>query len=329
MAGGGALRSSPRRATGSGHVLARTPGGSRSASSGSSSCSSRTASRHTSTSGSCKFTVPPPTGVAWVLTLLAFAGTYGATLLLLVTSLFSRRRPVLIDVLVRGRARARSSPALLRARLRRHRGRRLLVDVRRGGRRDPGPLARRSPSPWRSRHARTSRGRSSGCATSRFTLGAVCLVIDGKGLLLSVLASVLIGWGAAAAVRLVTGTPSGLPGAQMVAAMVAELGIETRIRLAHGRAELGRGALRRGGAPTARPLRVSVYGRDARDAELASTVGRADRLPRRGHGAVRHAPAAGRARGLRDAARPRRARTARRPRCWRPVARARRATASS
>jgi glycosyltransferase 2 family protein len=219
-----------------------------------------------------KFTVPPPTGVAWVLTLLAFAGTYGATLLLLVTSVFSRRRPVLIDVLCAG-ALALLVTGLLR----------LVFGVTAGVEFSstyaavdvgiPVPSLALAVATALAARPYLSRSFQRLCYLG-FTLGAVCLVIDGKGLLLSVLASVLIGWGAAAAVRLVTGTPSGLPGAQMVASMVAELGIETRT--VSPTVAQSWGAARYDAVATdGSALRVSVYGRDARDAELASTVGRA------------------------------------------------------
>jgi uncharacterized membrane protein YbhN (UPF0104 family) len=218
-----------------------------------------------------KFTVPPPTGVAWVLTLVAFAGTYGATLLLLITSLFSRRRPVLIDVLCAGALALLVTAAL-----------RIVFGVTAGVEFSslyaavdvgiPVPSLALAVAMALAARPYLARAFQRLCYLG-FTLGAVCLVIDGKGLLLSVLASVLIGWGAAAAVRLVTGTPSGLPGAQMVASMVAELGIETRTVSPTVAQSWGAARYDAVGADGA-PLRVSVYGRDARDAELASTFGR-------------------------------------------------------
>jgi len=218
-----------------------------------------------------KLTVPPPTGIAWVLTVLAFAGTYGATLLLVGTSIFSRRRAVLIDVLGAG-AVALLITGLLR----------LVLGVTAGvqfsssySSIDVGiPIPSLALAVAMALGARPYLARSfQRLCYLAFTLGAACLVVDGKGLLLSVLASVLIGWGAAAGVRLVTGTPSGLPGAAMVASMLGELGIDVRtvsptVGQTWGAARYD--AVRSDGAA----LRVSVYGRDARDAELASTLGR-------------------------------------------------------
>ena len=105
-----------------------------------------------------------------------------------------------------------------------------------------------------------------------FTLGAVCLVVDGKGLLLSVLASVLIGWGSAAAVRLVTGTPSGLPGARpRRRAWSRELGRRASARSRPTVVQSWGAARYDAVGADGAGLRVSVYGRDARDAELAAS----------------------------------------------------------
>ena len=206
-----------------------------------------------------------------MLTVLAFTGTYGATLLLLVTSLVSRRRPVLIDVLSAG-AVALLVTGLLRVVLGVTAGVQFsssyaTIDVG-----IPVPSLAVAVAMALSARPYLARSFQRLCYLA-FTLGAVCLVVDGKGLLLSVLASVLIGWGTAAGVRLVTGTPSGLPGADMVGAMLGELGIDVRsvsptVAQTWGAARFD--AVRADGAS----LRVSVYGRDARDAELASTLGR-------------------------------------------------------
>jgi uncharacterized membrane protein YbhN (UPF0104 family) len=218
-----------------------------------------------------KLTVPPPTGVTWVLAVFAFAGTYGATLLLLVTSFVSRRRPVLIDVLGAG-AVALLVTGLLR----------VVFGVTAGvefsssyAAIDVGiPVPSLAVAVAMALGARPYFARSfQRLCYLAFTLGAVCLVVDGKGLFLSVLASVLIGWGSAAGVRLVTGTPSGLPGPTVVASMLGELGLDAvsvspTVAQSWGAARYD--AVHAGGTA----MRVSVYGRDARDAELASTLGR-------------------------------------------------------
>jgi uncharacterized membrane protein YbhN (UPF0104 family) len=219
-----------------------------------------------------KATVPPPTGVAWLLTLLSFAGTYAAAALLLVTSIVSHRRDVLIDVLGAA-ALALVVTALLR----------LAVGVTAGvdfgssyANVDVGiPVPSLAVAIAMALGARPYLARTfQRLCYLGFTLGAVCLVFDGKGLLLSVLASVLIGWGSAAAVRLITGTPSGLPGATMVKDMVRDLGIE--VRSVSPTVSQTWGAARYDAVgPDGAALRVSVYGRDARDAEFAESLARA------------------------------------------------------
>ncbi|HEX4217381.1 MAG TPA: hypothetical protein VHZ02_03375, partial [Acidimicrobiales bacterium] len=111
-----------------------------------------------------------------------------------------------------------------------------------------------------------------------FILGlAVTTVAAGNGLPLNVLASLAIGWGVTAIVRLWFGSPLGLPSAEEAALLLGDVGVPATGAepldyqawgVANYRAtELG------GGTPGA-PLRVSVYGRDASDARLLTKVGR-------------------------------------------------------
>jgi uncharacterized protein (TIRG00374 family) len=219
-----------------------------------------------------KATVPAPTGIAWLLTIISFAGTYAAAVLLLVTSIVSRRREVLIDVLGAG-ALALVVVGVLRFSLG------VTLGVTFGSNYSqvdvgiPVPVLTVAIAMGLAARPYLARNFQRLCYLG-FTLGAVCLVVDGKGLLLSVLASVLIGWGSAAALRLVTGTPSGLPGAAMVADIVRDLGID--LRSVSPTVSQTWGAARYDAVGVdGTQLRVSVYGRDARDAELAESLGRA------------------------------------------------------
>ena len=101
------------------------------------------------------------------------------------------------------------------------------------------------------------------CALGGIAIGAI--------LPLAVVAGVGIGWASAALVHLVFGSPGGVPTLAQVEAAVAELGIEA-VDLQP--AELGsRGvALIRATDVDGRSLLVKVYGRDARDGLLLSTV---------------------------------------------------------
>ena len=57
-------------------------------------------------------------------------------------------------------------------------------------------------------------------------LAAVAAVLQGSGFPLAVLASLAVGWGMAAVVRLVVESPTGLPAPSAVVDAAAELGVE-------------------------------------------------------------------------------------------------------
>ncbi len=215
-------------------------------------------------------TVPAPPGIAWLLTILAIAGTYGAVGLLLLTSLLSRRRPVLIDVLGSGVL----AIALVGAS-------RWLLGVTAGATFAgytgvntgiPVPVLTVTVAMALAARPYLSRTFQRLCYLG-FTLGAVCTVADAKGLPLSVAASLLIGWGSAATIRLITGTPSGLPGADAISSLLEDLGVHVRSVAPTVRQNWG--AARYDAVDAAgSSLRVSLYGRDARDAELVAAIGR-------------------------------------------------------
>jgi uncharacterized membrane protein YbhN (UPF0104 family) len=107
-------------------------------------------------------------------------------------------------------------------------------------------------------------------------VGLACAV-GGHGLPVNVVGSLFIGWGAAAVVRLVFGSPLGLPSAADVGLLLADLGIEVGhvqalARQAWGVAKYEATETGPGGA--AGRLYVSVYGRDAADARLLTKAGR-------------------------------------------------------
>ncbi len=101
---------------------------------------------------------------------------------------------------------------------------------------------------------------------------AVAAVVHGSGFPVAVLASLGAGWGMTAVVRLVFGSPLGLPSTGEVAALLGDLDIvaadiepaphqDWGVGRFHGR--LGRS-----------PIDVSVYGRDASDAQLLAKTAR-------------------------------------------------------
>ena len=108
-------------------------------------------------------------------------------------------------------------------------------------------------------------------------LVALASAVGGHGLPLNVLGSLVIGWGVTAVVRLVFGSPLGLPSAEDVRLLLEEFGIRSRdvhpvTRQVWGVARFEATELRRGDTPGR--LGIAVYGRDAADARLLTKAGR-------------------------------------------------------
>jgi uncharacterized membrane protein YbhN (UPF0104 family) len=100
---------------------------------------------------------------------------------------------------------------------------------------------------------------------------AVVSVVHGSGLPVAVVASLALGWGMTALVHLVFGSPLGLPSAAEVGQLLADLDLS-----AHGIEPIPRqqwGVGRFTGVIDGSDVDVSIYGRDASDAQLlAKTV---------------------------------------------------------
>jgi uncharacterized membrane protein YbhN (UPF0104 family) len=108
-------------------------------------------------------------------------------------------------------------------------------------------------------------------------LVALACAVGGHGLPLNVAGSLAIGWGATAIVRLVFGSPLGLPSAEDVRLLLEELGIRSRnvhpaARQVWGVAKFEATEICRTGGTDR--LAVAVYGRDAADAQLLTKAGR-------------------------------------------------------
>ncbi len=109
-------------------------------------------------------------------------------------------------------------------------------------------------------------------------LVALAAAVGGNGLPLNVLGSLAIGWGAAVAVRLVFGSPLGLPSAADVSLLLQELGIGASdvhpvTRQVWGVARYQATETSPDGSAGKR-LGIEVYGRDAADAKLLTKAGR-------------------------------------------------------
>lgn len=103
-------------------------------------------------------------------------------------------------------------------------------------------------------------------------LAAIAAVLRGSGLPLDVLGSLAIGWGVAAAARLVFGSPTGLPAPTGVVDAGRELGIDLR-DVEAVRPQVW-GVARFSAAVAGAPADISLYGRDAGDAQLLAKVWR-------------------------------------------------------
>ena len=109
-------------------------------------------------------------------------------------------------------------------------------------------------------------------------LTALATAVGGHGLPLNVGGSLAIGWGAAVAVRLVFGSPLGLPSANDVQLLLQEIGVGASdvrpvTRQVWGVARYQGTETRPDGSPGGR-LGIEVYGRDAADARLLTKAGR-------------------------------------------------------
>lgn len=100
---------------------------------------------------------------------------------------------------------------------------------------------------------------------------ALATVVNGSGLPVAVLASLAVGWGMTALVHIVFGSPLGLQSTDEVALLLGDLKISAVDVVANARQEWGVGRFT--GRVDDRSIEVSLYGRDASDAQLlAKTV---------------------------------------------------------
>ena len=211
------------------------------------------------------FVTPPPGGVKWLVTLVWVLGTLGLVIVVGALALAAKRPAMARDVAVAGFGAWGVSFLLER-----------LVGSAGGGLTTPAlahvdlhfPQPRLAVAvavvmvavPYLARAWKR-------VVTITIVVLALATVVHGAGLVTSVIASIALGWGVAAAVRLAFGTPLGLPSVDDVTLLLEELGIRP-VRLVP-RPTQQWGVARYVGEAT-EPLDISVYGRDARDAQLLS-----------------------------------------------------------
>jgi uncharacterized membrane protein YbhN (UPF0104 family) len=218
---------------------------------------------------------PPPHSISWLITVVYDAGSFGITALLILVAVAARRWTVARDLVAAAVGSVVASLVLIVA---------LGSD---GGRRNPTdtigitlhfPVIQIAvfmavvavSLPYLARGVQR--------VIELFVLlVGLATVVGGHGLPVNVLGSLALGWGVAAVVHLVVGSPLGLPSSADITDLMAGVGITAHdvaplATQAWGVATFTASAPDPEGIPSV--LRVAVYGRDAADAKLLAKAGR-------------------------------------------------------
>jgi glycosyltransferase 2 family protein len=218
---------------------------------------------------------PPPRSITWLVTVVYQAGSFGVVIVVAALALVARRWAMARDIALSAAGTAAVSGALV-----------LLVGSRGG--RPSGivihgyyltfPVLRialfmavtTAALPYLARGLQR-------LAEIFIALVALASAVGGHGLPLNVLGSLAVGWGVTAVVRLIFGSPLGLPSADDVQLLLADLGIRSSnvhpaARQVWGVAKYQATETDRAGSPGR--IDVAVYGRDAADARLLTKAGR-------------------------------------------------------
>jgi glycosyltransferase 2 family protein len=218
---------------------------------------------------------PPPRSITWLVTVVYEVGSYGVAAALVVLALIARRWVLARDIALSVVAAIVTSLILI-AVLGSHGGRPSGIVI------DSYDLSfpvmqiavfmavATAALPYLARNLQR---------VIEVFIGLVALAaaVGGDGLPLNVLGSMAIGWAAALLIRLIFGSPLGLPSAADVQRLLADLGItagdvQPLPRQIWGVAKYQ--ATEMDAAAAGQPLNISVYGRDAADARLLTKVGR-------------------------------------------------------
>jgi glycosyltransferase 2 family protein len=218
---------------------------------------------------------PPPWSIAWLVTLVYQGGSVGVVLVLVVLAVVVRRWEIARDIAVSAAGTAAAGGILI-----------LLLGSR-GGR--PAEIViygyylsfpvlqiavfaavATAALPYLARGVQR-------LIEIFIALVALACAVGGHGLPLNVGGSLAIGWGMTAVVRLIFGSPLGLPSAGDVQLLLDELGIPASnvhpvARQAWGAAKYQAAGIR--AADGSGRLNIAVYGRDAADARLFTKAGR-------------------------------------------------------
>ena len=219
---------------------------------------------------------PPPRSITWLVTVVYDAGAFGVTVILLVLALIARRWVIARDIALSAAVTAAVSGVLT------------LVLGSNGGRpsgivihgyymRFPVLQIALFMAVTTAALPYLARGLQRLIETF-IALVAMACAVGGHGLPLNVLGSLAIGWGATALIRLVFGSPLGLPSIEDVRALLDELGIRTSHVQPEARQVWGvakyRGTQAGQADEPGQRIGIAVYGRDAADAKLLTKTGR-------------------------------------------------------
>ena len=218
---------------------------------------------------------PPPRSITWLVTVVYQAGSFGITIFLVALALIARRWVIARDIASSAAVTAAVSGILI------------VFLGSRGGRPsgiviqgyDLGfPVLRialfmavaTATLPYLARGVQR-------LIELFIALVAMASAVGGHGLPLNLLGSLAIGWGATAVVRLIFGSPLGLPSTDDVRLLLEELGIRASNvhpvrRQVWGVAKYEATETREADPPG--PIGIAVYGRDAADAKLLTKAGR-------------------------------------------------------
>ena len=212
----------------------------------------------------------PPNGIHWLVSTIWWITSLGVIAIIAILALVSRRWSAIRDIALSGLAAWAICVALT------------VVLGPTGGRpSDPSyhhfdlsfPVARVAATvgvataalPYLSRWLQL-------CIETAIGLLALAAVVNGSGVPVAIVASLALGWGVTALVHLLFGSPLGLPSAGEVQLLLRDLELTARDVVPNPEQEWGVGrfsALVDGGR-----VDVSVYGRDASDAQLLSKSAR-------------------------------------------------------
>jgi len=228
---------------------------------------------------------PPPRSITWLVTVVYQAGSYGVAIVLVALALIARRWEIARDIALSAAGTAAVSGILV-----------ALLGSR-GGR--PSGIVihgyylsfpvlqvalfmavATAALPYLARGVQR-------LIEIFIALVALASAVEGHGLPVNVLGSLAIGWGVTAVVRLIFGSPLGLPSAGDVGLLLAELGIRasnvhpvsrqvwgvakyeaTQMREADSSGQM------READSSGQHIAIEVYGRDAADARLLTKAGR-------------------------------------------------------